>query len=255
MITFDAVSLCLNDRNILTDLSFEVERGQTILLVGSSGAGKSTILRLILGLLRPTRGIVTVMDKDIARMSESELNEIRKNFSLVFQNGALFDSMTLLENVGFFLLENEKLPEQEVCQRVEEIMTFLGLENFLHYYPSEISGGMRKRVSIARAIVTHPAGILYDEPTAGLDPFAAKKVVNLIKDLQNKFNVTSLIVTHEIHHFANVVDRLLMLKNGTITYDGPYDLTILEHFEESGAPKVCIPDEEFYADIDQKPIA
>ena len=249
MIEFDSVSLCLNNRTILKDISFKVPKGENVLLVGSSGAGKSTILRLILGLLKPTSGRVMVMDNNISLMSESELNEIRKKFSLVFQNGALFDSLTLQENVAFFLAENSDLPRKEILDRVEEIMTFLGLENHLDYYPSEISGGMRKRVSIARAIVTHPESLLYDEPTAGLDPFAAKKVVDLIRDLQNKFQVTSLVVTHEIHHFVNVVDRLIMLKNGTVTYDGNYDLSILDHFEETGAPLECIPDEVFYADI------
>ncbi len=249
MIEFDTVSLCLHNRTILRDLSFQVEKGQTVLLVGSSGAGKSTILRLILGLLKPTTGTITVMGKNISQMSEKELNKMRTKFSLVFQNGALFDSLTLLENVGFFLTENEKLPEEEVSRRVEEIMKFLGLENFLHYYPSEISGGMKKRVSIARAIITNPEVLLYDEPTAGLDPFAARKAVDLMKDLQKSFNVTSLIVTHEIHHFENVVDRLLMLKNGSINYDGPYDLSILDQFEESEAPLKCIADEDFYADF------
>lgn len=249
MIEFDTVSLCLNNRTILRDLTFQVERGQTVLLVGSSGAGKSTILRLILGLLKPTAGRITVIGKNISQMSEKELNEMRKKFSFVFQNGALFDSLTLFENVGFFLTENEKLPGEEVSRRVEEIMKFLGLENFLHYYPSEISGGMKKRVSIARAIVTNPEVLLYDEPTAGLDPFAARKVVALMKNLQKSFNVTSMIVTHEIHHFENVVDRLLMLKTGSINYDGPYDLSILDQFEESEAPLECIPDEDFYADF------
>jgi phospholipid/cholesterol/gamma-HCH transport system ATP-binding protein len=226
-----------------------VPKGENVLLVGSSGAGKSTILRLIIGLLKPTSGRIMVKDNNISLLSESELNEIRKKFSLVFQNGALFDSLTLQENVAFFLAENTDLPHEEILHRVVEIMTFLGLENYLDYYPSEISGGMRKRVSIARAIVTNPEVLLYDEPTAGLDPFAAKKVVDLIKNLQQKFKVTSLVVTHEIHHFVNVVDRLIMLKNGSVTYDGSYDLTILDQFEESEAPLACIPDEEFYADI------
>jgi len=249
LIEFDSVSLCLNSRTILKDLSFKVPKGENVLLVGSSGAGKSTILRLILGLLKPTSGRIMVMDNNVSLMSEGKLNELRKKFSLVFQNGALFDSLTLQENVAFFLAENSDLPREEILGRVEEIMTFLGLENYLDYYPSEISGGMRKRVSIARAIVTHPEALLYDEPTAGLDPFAAKKVVDLIRDLQHKFQVTSLVVTHEIHHFVNVVDRLIMLKNGTITYDGNYDLSILDHFEETEAPLECIADEEFYADI------
>ncbi|UCE04797.1 MAG: ATP-binding cassette domain-containing protein [bacterium] len=250
MIEFNTVSLCLNNRTILRNLSFQIKKGQTALLVGSSGAGKSTILRLILGLLKPTAGRITIMGKNIAQMSENELNDMRQKFGLVFQNGALFDSLTLEENVGFFLSENTNVSEQQVRTRVLDIMNFLGLENYLDYYPSEISGGMRKRVSIARAIVTNPDVLLYDEPTAGLDPFAARKVVGLMKDLQSRFQVTSLIVTHEIHHFEKVVDRLLMLKNGSITYDGVYNLAILDEFEESEAPLECIAEEEFYADIE-----
>lgn len=250
MIEFDIVSLCLNNRKILNDLSFRVARGQTVVLVGSSGAGKSTILRLMLGLLKPTSGRILFVDKDIVFMSEKELNKMRQKFSLVFQNGALFDSMTLEENVGFFLNENSNFSHQEIQSRVLDMMKFFGLENFMHYYPSQISGGMKKRVSIARAVVTNPEVMLYDEPTAGLDPFAAKKVVTLIDRLQKSFNMTSLIVTHEIHHFSNVADRLLMLKNGSITYDGAYDLSILDQFEEVEVPAECIPGEEFYADFE-----
>lgn len=249
MIEFDNVSLCLNNRTILKNLSFKVEKGETVLLVGGSGAGKSTILRLILGLLKPTSGQIFVLGENLAQLAEKELNRIRQCFSLVFQNGALFDSLTLEENVGFFLTENFKLPAEEVQQKVRGIMKFLGLENFLHYYPSQISGGMKKRASIARAIVTNPQVLLYDEPTAGLDPFAAKKVVDLIKNLQESFHVTSLVVTHEIHHFINVVDRLLMLKNGLIYYDGPPDISIIDHFEESQAQAICEPEEVVYGDF------
>lgn len=249
MIVFDSVSLCLNNRNILKELSFRLERGQTAVLVGSSGAGKSTILRLILGLLKPTTGRILVLGEDIRSLSEKQLNPIRKRFSLVFQNGALFDSLTLEENVGFFLTENSQLPAHEIHNQVLEIMRFFGLENFMRYFPSQISGGMKKRVAIARAVVTRPEVLLYDEPTAGLDPLAAKKVVRLIAQLQQSFNMTSLIVTHEIHHFVNVADRLLMLKNGTISYDGVFDLSILDEFEETDTPTECIADEEFYADI------
>ncbi|HEX9973468.1 MAG TPA: ATP-binding cassette domain-containing protein, partial [bacterium] len=132
MLQFDLVSLCINNRKILNNISFEVKKGETVLLVGSSGAGKSTILRLILGLLKPTSGRITVMGENIALMSENELNKIRKRFSLVFQNGALFDSLTLEENVGFFLRENSDLPDVELKNRVMEITKFLGLENFMH---------------------------------------------------------------------------------------------------------------------------
>lgn len=249
MIKFDNVSLCLNNRRILKNLSFEIDEGQTILLVGSSGAGKSTILRLILGLLQPTSGDIFVMGQKISHLSEKALNDLRRKFGLVFQNGALFDSLTVAENVGFFLTENTKLPDQEVRRRVLQITRFFGLENFLNYTPAEISGGMKKRVAIARAIVTDPRMLLYDEPTAGLDPLAAGKVVDLIVSLKQRFNVTSLVVTHEIHHFINVADRLLMLKNGLITYDGPSDLSILDHYEEIEAQVKCEPAEVEYGDF------
>lgn len=249
MVRLENVSLCLNNRLILKNLSLAISEGQTVLLVGSSGAGKSTILRLILGLLPPTSGEIWVSGQNISRLSDKALNDLRRQFGLVFQNGALFDSLTLEENIGFFLSENSRLPEPEVRRRVLEVTQFFGLDRFLDYYPSEISGGMKKRVAIARAIVTQPRMLLYDEPTAGLDPLAARKVVEMIVSLKQRFNVTSLVVTHEIHHFVTAVDRLLMLKNGQINYDGPSDLSILDHYEETEAQTICNPVEAEYEDF------
>ena len=140
MIEFDSVSLCLGNRRILSDISFRVEKGETVVLVGSSGAGKSTILRLILGLIKPTSGRISIAGKDISTLSEKELNYLRQKFSLIFQNGALFDSLTLEENVGFFLSEQSKHSASEIQSRVLDIMKFFGLEDFMHYYPSQISG-------------------------------------------------------------------------------------------------------------------
>ncbi len=249
MIEFKDVSLCLNNKQILTDLSFKIESSETVLLVGSSGAGKSTILRLIVRLLCPTSGQILVNGKDINKLHKNEMNELRKMFGLVFQGGALFDSLTVEENIAFFLIENVGLSWKESHSRAVEIASLLGLEEHLNYYPAEISGGMQKRVGIARAIVSQPQVLLYDEPTAGLDPLAAGNVVTIINDLQQRFNVTSLIVTHEIHHFENKVDRLLMLKNGTITYDGVMDLSILDHFEVKQQNLQCKPGEEEYGII------
>ncbi len=135
---------------------------------------------------------------------------------MVFQEGALFDSMTVEENVCFFLKEALHVEPEEARQRVTDILQYLGLEKFMHYYPSQLSGGMKKRVAIARAIVTHPQILLYDEPTAGLDARSAFRVVELIKDLQKRLNVTSLIVSHELHYFVNVMDKILYLENGHI---------------------------------------
>ncbi len=232
MIEFDKVSLVLRGKKVLWNFSFKVEQGESILLVGNSGAGKSTILKLILGLTKPTSGAIYIQGQDITRMAENELMKIRQNFGMVFQEGALFDSLTVEENVGFFLRENQKLSWEEVNDRVIEKLRYLGLEDYLHYYPSQLSGGMKKRVALARAMVSNPQVLLYDEPTAGLDPFAAKRVVELMAELRKRFGVTNLIVSHEIHYFLNSVDRMILLRQGQNRYDGVPDLGITGLYEE-----------------------
>ena len=216
MIELKNVSLILNKKQILDNLSFRVDRGQIVVLAGNSGEGKSTILKLILGLIRPTSGTIHVLGKNIPDLSESELMKVRQKGAIVFQEGALFDSMTVEENVCFFLKEALHVERNEAQQRVTDILRHLGLGKFMHYYPSHLSGGMKKRVAIARAIVTHPKILLYDEPTAGLDAQSALRVVELIKDLQERLNVTSLIVSHELHYFMNVMDKILYLEKGRI---------------------------------------
>lgn len=232
MIEFKNVTKILNGQKVLDNVSFKVKANETVLLVGSSGAGKTTILKLILRLIEPTSGTIKVLQKDISKISEDEMNEIRQKCGLVFQDGALFDSLTIAENVGFFLKENLKLSDEKVDQRVKEIMSLLGLEKFLDYYPAELSGGMKKRVAIARAIAANPQILLYDEPTAGLDPVSSKRVVDLIGTLQKSLNHTSLIVTHIIQHFNTIGDRLLMLKNSSIVYDGDVDMSIFDKYED-----------------------
>ncbi len=231
MIAFDNVNLTLNKRDIIKDLSFEIKPGEIVLLVGGSGAGKSTILRLILRLIRQNSGDIRILEKSITNLPEKELNRVRQQIGLVFQEGALFDSLTVEENVGLFLIENLKLPMEEVHRRVTSVLEVLGLSEFLNYFPSELSGGMKKRVAIARAIVSDPKILLYDEPTAGLDPVTAKRVVNLINTLQHQYHVTSLIVTHEVHYFLDIADRLLMLRQGKLVYNGVPDLAVLEEYE------------------------
>jgi len=233
VIEFQHVSLSLHNREILKDVSFRIEKGESILLAGSSGAGKSTILKLALGLIKPTSGRIWVFGREITRLSEKKLMKLRQYFGTVFQGGALFDSLTVEQNVGFFLRENLNVEETEVQNRVRRTLQFLGLDKFLTYLPSQLSGGMRKRVAIARAIVTNPQALLYDEPTAGLDPIAARRVIDLIKHLRESFQVTSLIVSHEIHYFLDIVDRMLMLKDGKIIYDGEPNLDIVEYFDEA----------------------
>jgi len=232
MIEFKKVSLTLNNRKVLNNISFQIDTGELILLVGGSGSGKSTILKLILGLIRPDSGEISIDNQLITSMREKKLLKVRREFGIVFQEGALFDSLTVEENVGFFLKENLKLPEEQVYKEVVEELKFLGLENFLNYYPSQLSGGMKKRVAVARAAISNPKVMLYDEPTAGLDPIAAQRVVDLISDLHQQLNITSVVVTHEIQYFLSSVKRLLMLREGQIVYDGVPVGDIHEWYED-----------------------
>ncbi|HFB67710.1 MAG TPA: ATP-binding cassette domain-containing protein [Calditrichae bacterium] len=233
MIEFQDVTLELQGRLVLDNISFRIHQGDSVLLVGNSGAGKSTIMKLILGLIKPTAGKIRIFGEDITRLSEKKLLKIRQQFGMVFQGGALFDSLTVEDNVAYFLKENLRMTEAEIKVRVHQTLEFLGLSRFLNYFPSQLSGGMVKRVAIARAIVSKPKALLYDEPTAGLDPISARRVVELIQHLQEKFGTTSLIVSHEIHYFLETARRMLMLKGGTIMYDGEPNLDILEYFDET----------------------
>lgn len=234
MIEFKDVCLSLGGRKILDHLSFKVEPGECVLLVGNSGVGKSTILKLILGLIKPTAGEIEVLGTDVSETREHQLMKVRQQFGIVFQEGALFDSLTVEENVGFFLKENLKLPAVEIRDRVMEKLHLLGLEKFVNYFPAQLSGGMKKRVAVARAVVSSPKGMLYDEPTAGLDPISAKRVVGLISSLQEQFKMTSLIVTHEIHYYVEAVQRMIMLKDGHIVYDGTPVSDIYDWYDRPG---------------------
>jgi phospholipid/cholesterol/gamma-HCH transport system ATP-binding protein len=219
MIEFKNVVYAIREKTILDDVSFLIADGEMVLLMGNSGVGKSTILKLILGLLKPTSGKVLLFGTDITTISENELMILRQKCGIVFQEGALFDSLTVAENIGFFMHDQLKIRVDEVQERVHATLRMLSLEQFLHYYPSQLSGGMKKRVAIARAIVHNPGLLLYDEPTAGLDFYTARKVINVIATLKKQNAVTSLIVSHELHYFLGIIDKLLVLKNGHIVYD------------------------------------
>jgi len=240
MVEFKNVSLVLGENEILKDVSFRLNEGHIILLSGNSGEGKSTILKLILGLLKPTSGAIFVFGKNLNTLPVKELMKIRQQCGIVFQNGALFDSLNVEENVSFFLREALHVERTEAHKRVLEILEYLGLKNYLNYYPAQLSGGMKKRVAIARAIVTHPKLLLYDEPTAGLDALTAFRVVDLIRDLQKQLNVTSLIVSHEMHYFARTIDKSIHLENGYITSEenneklaALHEKMFLDHFIRS----------------------
>lgn len=196
-IIFEDVSISFEDSPVLDGVSFELRRGETKVILGVAGSGKSTILKLCLGLLRPDRGRIYVLGHDITTMSEEELFDLRSKVGIVFQESALFDSLTVRDNVAFRLME-EHLPESEVEKRVRESLSFVELEDAIDKYPAELSGGMRRRVGIARAIITQPEVLLYDSPTGGLDPITSTTIIELIMKQRDVFKTSALMVTHRL---------------------------------------------------------
>lgn len=219
MIELRNVSLRYGAREILKNVSLTIEDKKVKAILGPSGVGKSTIIKLMLGLIKPTSGQVLVDDVDITHFSEVELFPIRQKMGIVFQGNALFDSMTITENMSFFLRENLNLPEEEIEARVKEQMKFAGLEGFENNLPDSLSGGMRKRVAIGRALIFHPTMILFDEPTAGLDPVSSKKILDLIKRLQSEIGLGAVIVTHILQDVFAVADSVAVLYQGKIIFN------------------------------------
>jgi phospholipid/cholesterol/gamma-HCH transport system ATP-binding protein len=198
VVMFEHVNLAFDEKVILRDVTFSVQKGHTKIFLGASGAGKSTILKLLLGLLKPDSGTIWVLGQRVDQMSEHEMMQVRQHIGMVFQEGALFDSLTVGENVGFKLYEDTDMPLDEVRQRVTEVLGFVGLGNFIDRLPSALSGGQRRRVAIARAMITRPELLLYDEPTTGLDPMTCLSVDMEIVKLRDRENVTSILVTHQL---------------------------------------------------------
>jgi phospholipid/cholesterol/gamma-HCH transport system ATP-binding protein len=198
MVVFDKVSLAFDEKVILRDISFTLIKGHTKIILGASGAGKSTILKLILGLLKPDAGVIWVNGERVDEMDEQELMRVRADLGMVFQEGALFDSLTVRENVGYKLSEELLWSGDKVDARVEEILGFIGLAEHIDKMPSELSGGQRRRVAIARAMAAKPRVLLYDEPTTGLDPITATTVDEEIIKLRDLEGVSSIVVTHQL---------------------------------------------------------
>jgi len=244
VIVFDGVDLAFDEKVILKNVSFTLLKGHTKIFLGASGAGKSTILKLILGLLKPDAGVIWVNGERVDRMSEREMMAVRADLGMVFQEGALFDSLTVSENVGYKLYEELRWPEDRVDARVREVLGFIGLAEFIDRMPSELSGGQRRRVAIARAMAAKPRILLYDEPTTGLDPITATTVDEEIVKLRDIEGVSSILVTHQLRdaffvacHRATRHDgrvqiesadqqkseeaEFIMLKDGGIIFEGP----------------------------------
>jgi phospholipid/cholesterol/gamma-HCH transport system ATP-binding protein len=211
------------DKTVLSGVNLDVGRGQSVVILGGSGSGKSVLLRHTIGLHLPDRGQVWVDGEDITGKSEDELFEVRKKVGMLFQAGALFDSMTVLDNVAFGLREHTDWDEVRIRERVAEVLQLVELTDVEDLMPSDLSGGMRKRVALARAIAMAPRAILYDEPTTGLDPITAGTINDLIRSLQRRLGVTSIVVTHDILSAFSVGDRIAFLREGRILFDGTTD--------------------------------
>ncbi|HEY8551067.1 MAG TPA: ATP-binding cassette domain-containing protein [Vicinamibacterales bacterium] len=216
VVVFDKVDLAFDDKVILRNLSFTLLKGHTKIILGASGAGKSTILKLILGLLRPDRGVIWVNGQRVDQLSEVELMKVRADLGMVFQEGALFDSLTVRENVGYKLYEETDLPLERVHARVEEVLGFVGLAEHIDKMPSELSGGQRRRVAIARAMAAKPKILLYDEPTTGLDPITSVTIDTEIIKLRDLEGVSSVVVTHQLRDAFYVATHMAERRNGTV---------------------------------------
>ena len=242
-VVFENVEMAFGQKVILDGISFRLAHGETKAIFGIAGSGKSTILKLALGLLKPDAGRIWVLGEDITEMSEDELFELRRRVGIVFQESALFDSLTVRENVAFRLLEEGDVPEAEIEKRVREALSFVELEQTVDLYPSELSGGMRRRVAIARTIITHPEVLLYDSPTGGLDPVTSNTIIELVVKQRDVYKTSSLLVTHRLQdaftmatHFFDSADNkmrplprdargavpmgFLVLRDGHIIFDG-----------------------------------
>lgn len=209
------------DKAVLKGINLNIETGDTIVIIGRSGCGKSVLIKHIVGLLEPDDGYVKVEGKIVSNLNEKELYQLRKKFGFLFQGAALFDSMTVEENVGLPLIESEsRYSTSEIKDVVEEKLSVVDLGNIHKQKPAELSGGMKKRVGIARALITNPDYILYDEPTTGLDPIMSDSIDNMIKELAGKLNVTSIVVTHDMYSVKNVADKVAMIHEGVIHFVG-----------------------------------
>jgi phospholipid/cholesterol/gamma-HCH transport system ATP-binding protein len=219
VIELNKVTFGYDTRVVLKDISLRINDSESVAIMGPSGSGKSTILRLLLGLESPQAGSVLIDGKDICRMRERDRRELRKQIGMVFQDGALFDSMTVGENVGYYLIEHTDMNEEDIESKVREMLGFVGLEaeEIIDKLPEQLSGGMQRRVAIGRALLsTNPKIMLYDEPTTGLDPVSTENVLQLINKLTRERDISTIVVTHQIADAIDIADRYLVIHGGEV---------------------------------------
>lgn len=212
-----------NDKKVLDGVNLEIEKGKITVIIGRSGEGKSVLIKHIIGLLKPDSGQILLDDQDISAMTERELNEVRRRFGMLFQGAALFDSMTVGENVAFPLREHTEMPEEDLQKVIREKLRKVGLKDIENMMPADLSGGMKKRVGLARAIAMDPEIVLFDEPTTGLDPIMADNIATLILDTQRDLKTTYIVITHDISMTYKVADKVAMLHEGKIIEQGDVD--------------------------------
>jgi phospholipid/cholesterol/gamma-HCH transport system ATP-binding protein len=242
-VIFKDVAIGFEDKQVLDGISFQLPKGETKAIFGAAGSGKSVMLKMAIGLLKPDRGSIYTLGQEVVRMREEDLFELRRRVGIVFQESALFDSLTVRENVAFRLYEEGDVPESEIEERVREVLRFVELEHTLDKFPAELSGGMRRRVAIARAIITKPEVLLYDSPTGGLDPVTSTTIIELIVKQRDVYKTSALLVTHRLqdaftmatHQFDSPSNRMkplpkgqrgevpmsfLILRDGKVIFDG-----------------------------------
>ncbi len=223
MIRIENLHKSFNNHRVLTGLNLNIERGKTTVIIGRSGCGKSVLLKHIIGILRPDKGRILIDNQDISTLSEKRLNALRLKMGMVFQGSALFDSLNVRDNVGFALIEHQRLRKSEIDQRVRESLAMVGLIGVEGLMPAELSGGMKKRVALARAICIRPEIIFYDEPTTGVDPITADIINELIMSLHDRLRITSIAVTHDMKSAYKIADTIAMLYQGRIIASGSPD--------------------------------
>lgn len=221
----EIINLCKSFEGniVLENLNLNIQKGETMVIIGRSGCGKSVLLKHIIGIMKPDSGQVVIDDIDITRLNQKQLNDFRMKFGMLFQGAALFDSLTVGENVGFALYEHTNLSTSQIRKRIKECLAHVGLTGIEHLKPAELSGGMKKRVGLARAITVNPEIIMYDEPTTGVDPIMGDAVNDLIVELHDKLNITSIAVTHDMVSAYKIADRIAMLYEGKIIETGTPD--------------------------------
>lgn len=227
---------------VYDDLNLTIERGESLTIIGGSGQGKSVMLKLLMGLLRVDQGKIFFEGRDITDLDEKGYADVRRRVGMLFQGSALFDSLSVAENVAYGLREHLRMSEREIGERVAESLEAVGLPGIEHMWPADLSGGMKKRVGLARAIAVHPEVLLYDEPTTGLDPINTTRINRLILRLKDRLNITTVVVTHDMHSAFKISDRMVMIHNGVVIFSGtPEEIRhakdpMVENFVSGQAP-------------------